>query len=221
MWTRNSELLYPGSTEQDSLSRPKSIQKLDRMVIEHTAKGYWRPQYQAVAQQEIPHHSGHGSYYKKDSMVKNIGGKSNQFTFHNYHCTRTLGWRRLKEVSPNTDSTDPAETTNVCYQQLLKTKPLLAHGLQHCWLWWYQYCFVERDWKNSKTTEKLLGFIQAWKKPDDCTLWLLYSWDWRMRNLNWLDRTIPLKHTGMHLLCSTMHLHLNIEHQYNILKNGY
>lgn len=42
-----------------------------------------------------------------------------------------------------------------------------------------------------------------------------------MRSLNGLDRTIPIKHIGMYLLCSNMHLNLNIEHPYNILKDGY
>lgn len=45
-------------------------------------------------------------------------------------------------------------------------------------------------------------------------LWLLYSWDCKMRNLNWLDRTMSIRHGGMYSLCSSMHLNLNIEHQY-------
>lgn len=157
---------------------------------------------------------GKWANYRKYSMVTKL-------SFHAYTCTRILSWARLKDVSSTTDSTDTAETTHVCFHQLLKTRQLLAHGLQYFWLWWSQYFFVERAQKNLKRTEKLLGFFQAWKKPDDCMLWLLYSWYWRMRNLNWLDRTMAIKHIGMYSLCSTMHLNLNIEDQYNILKNGY
>lgn len=105
-------------------------------------------------------------------MITNVGGKS--LPFRSMIVPGPSAEQDLKMYLLTLITPIPL-TANVCSPQLVKDRQLLTHGLQYCWLWWSRYFFVERDQKNLKRTEKLLGFFQAWKKPDDCMLCLLYS----------------------------------------------